>query len=289
MRALLGLGTVSLNELAELADQGETRHWPCDELMGAEVRFSDADLDALISSDRSSLGHYRFMKQGKTIDPNLMGIVDQHGRLIPARIESLKRQGITVIASRIESKVSSIRKVALELQQVTASYVRVVAIASYGSVHGMPSHYDHVDVFVAQTQGRKCWNLFGAPIPGAGVPGSSLPVPREISQSVEMRCGDRLFVPAGTYHKCDPSDYSLHLAFNLKWPCVLDLLGQTGASKSTDDLNMMEPIRCFGSRRRVERIADILGPVLRQQGYTADLAAELLEWPNRCEQQFAIR
>jgi len=276
-------------QFSKLADEGRIGRWTNAQSQVAWPAFGEDELDFLIESDGASLGHYRFMKQGVTIDPNLMKLLDAEDRLIPERVNLLKNQGITIIASRLEFKLTSVRNLAQQLQAATGCYVRAVGIASFGSVCGMPRHFDHVDVFVLQTVGEKRWRFFGDPIRGAGVARKIKEEPEEQSASLNMLKGSQLFVPAGIFHQCDPAQLSFHIAFNLKWPCALDLLGLQYEPEKSYSYALLEPIRWFAQRDRLSAIVARFGPLLEEYGYSGNLEADLRDWPARFERAFAFR
>ncbi|MEE4331131.1 MAG: cupin domain-containing protein [Wenzhouxiangella sp.] len=278
-----------IGKFSDLADLGRTGHWRQPELEVNCPEFTESDLDLLLETDGHSVAHYRFMKLGVAIEPKLMKLLDSDGRLMPERVDSLKAQGITIIASRLESKINAIRDVARDIQRTAGCYVRAVGIASFGSVHGMPRHYDHVDVFVLQTLGKKRWRFFGGPIEGAGVARKIDEEPEEESATLEIVKGEQLFVPAGIFHQCDPTDLSFHLAFNLKWPCVLDLLGLKYDAAMASRPELMEPIRWFGRSDRLREISATLHPLLDEFSYSGDLESDLAAWAERCEKRFALR
>ena len=92
-------------QLAILADEGRVGQWAGSKIEGPNVRFTEGHLDSLIERDRKSPGHYRFMRRGVSIDHVMMRLVDSEGRLVPERIELLKRQDCTIIVGRLETKI----------------------------------------------------------------------------------------------------------------------------------------------------------------------------------------
>lgn len=82
---------------------------------------------------------------------------------------------------------------------------------------GFAPHFDDVDVYVLQVEGRKRWRV-AAPLPGHALPRCSSRdfVDAEVGAcmlDVELAPGDLLYLPRGTIHQAEslPGAASLHL------------------------------------------------------------------------------
>jgi bifunctional lysine-specific demethylase and histidyl-hydroxylase NO66 len=89
-------------------------------------------------------------------------------------------------------------------------------------VQGFAPHYDDVDVFVVQTEGRKRWRLY-APLPDAILPAVSSPDFDEADGGIGeplldavLRPGDMLYLPRGTIHQAEAleGEHSLHVTIS---------------------------------------------------------------------------
>lgn len=84
-------------------------------------------------------------------------------------------------------------------------------------MQGFAPHFDDVDVFVLQLEGRKRWQVY-KPLPGSILPRASSRdfSPHEIGSpilEVVLEPGDLLYLPRGTIHQAQslPDHHSLHL------------------------------------------------------------------------------
>jgi bifunctional lysine-specific demethylase and histidyl-hydroxylase NO66 len=107
-----------------------------------------------------------------------------------------------------------------------------LAFSIYGSVQGFAPHFDDVDVYILQVEGRKRWRLY-PPLPGHALPRYSS---RDFVEAEVGACmldtilepGDMLYLPRGTIHQAEalPSEHSMHLTVSAEqrrtWA---DLLG----------------------------------------------------------------
>lgn len=89
-------------------------------------------------------------------------------------------------------------------------------------MQGFAPHFDDVDVFVVQAEGRKRWRVY-APLPHAALPRVSshdFPnTPEAIGEpllDVTLQPGDLLYLPRGTIHQAEalPGQHSLHLTLS---------------------------------------------------------------------------
>lgn len=86
-------------------------------------------------------------------------------------------------------------------------------------LQGFAPHYDDVDVFVLQAEGRKRWRVY-APLSGHALPRVSSPDFNEETDDLGeplldtvLQPGDLLYLPRGTLHQAEalPEEHSLHL------------------------------------------------------------------------------
>jgi len=243
-----------LKHLMDSTTNKKPRHLPAIQRPRTSISiFQWADLKAIAFERSGDPDHWRFYKKGCRIDPVLLKLVDSTGQPKESAIESLLNQSGTVRLDRLDLHAPKIRSIAEKIMRHTGARVRAVAIASGGSVQGMPKHYDPVDVIAIQTVGTKRWNLFGGPTAGCGVFGKADPQPETVSDFIELSEGDILFVPAGIHHCCTASEPSLHIAFTLKWPTLMDIRRES--PKQTESKAAMEPIRFYGNEQNLISMA----------------------------------
>lgn len=114
--------------------------------------------------------------------------------------------------------------------------MRVTALAASVSGNalsqGFAPHFDDVDVYVLQVEGRKRWRVC-APLPGHALPRYSSRdfVDAEIGTcmlDVVLEPGDLLYLPRGTIHQAAslPAAHSLHLTvsadYRRSWADLLE-------------------------------------------------------------------
>ena len=246
--------TLGLEDLMSHAADGEPLHVASETGAGQDQSLFDwDDLKSVAQKHDGDPDHWRFYKKGCRIDPVLLKLVDCNGRLRDQSIELLLKQSGTVRLDRLDLRSTRIRIIADHIKETTGARVRSVAMASGGPVHGMPKHFDPVDVIAIQTVGKKTWDLFGKPVPGSGVFGKVDAQPEDKSASIEMAEGDILFVPSGLHHRCLARGPSLHIAFTLKWPTLLEIRGEL--SDQTENPEIKEPLRFFGDEQKLFKVA----------------------------------
>jgi len=246
--------TLCLDNLLSQTSDGKPLHVAAETGSGEQQSLFDwADLESVAQEQAGDPDHWRFYKKGCRIDPVLLRLVDGEGRLRDQSIELLLKQSGTVRLDRLDLRSTRIRSIADHIKEMTGARVRSVAMASGGPVHGMPKHYDPVDVIAIQTAGKKTWDLFGKPVPGSGVFGKVDTQPEDRTASIEMSEGDILFVPSGLHHRCLACGPSLHIAFTLKWPTLLEIRGEL--PDQTENPAFKEPLRFFGDEQALLELA----------------------------------
>ncbi len=253
----------------------------------AALEFTWNDVMQLARSDRHAAQQWRLYKNGQAIDLALMGVLGEQGRLRQDRLEPLLEQGVSVMINRLELKLPSVRQLARQIELSTGAYVRVVAIGSPGRAPCMPLHYDHVDVIAVQTAGEKTWLFYGSPIPGCGVVRRLPTQPTEKTDEKTLRVGDFLFVPAGLHHQCQPSENSLHLAFNLKWPTLKELAPAL-MENYPEELSLLEPIRSFRQPERIDTLQKQLA-AHEECTLTRQQVVDFFDrWPQACARRYRV-
>ena len=166
---------------------------------------------------------FRFFMNGRPIEPGRFGLIDGKGQLDRTALRPLLTQGITTIFNGLDSSSGYFWEEAVKLEQALGAVVTIDAIGSFGSVRGLPPHYDDRDLIIVQVAGRKHWKILGTPVEGPWRK-RTMSVPDTVTDEFVMQAGDMLFVPAGFYHQCVPLEPSLHLGALITRPCGADLL-----------------------------------------------------------------
>ncbi|OYW62067.1 MAG: cupin [Rhizobiales bacterium 17-65-6] len=177
---------------------------------------------------------FRFFMNGRPIEPSRFGLIDGKGQLDRKALRPLLTQGITAIFNGLDSSSGYFWEEAVKLEQVLGAVVTFDAIGSFGTVCGLPPHYDDRDLIIVQVAGRKRWKILGTPVKGPWRK-RTMSVPDTVAAEFVMQAGDMLFLPAGLYHQCVPLEPSLHLGALITRPCGADLLKTVQQQWETTD------------------------------------------------------
>ncbi|MBL8555351.1 MAG: hypothetical protein JNL41_13825 [Phenylobacterium sp.] len=129
-----------------------------------------------------------------------------------------------------------------------------VTVSAFWSVSGMraPVHYDDHDLIVIQLEGNKRWHvarrasdLFN---PWKGVDGN--PPDLGDHETVDVRPGDLVYLPRGTFHTVDSTEESLHVAIGFTPLTVREAL--VAALDHLSDLD--RPLRATLPRRGLAQV-----------------------------------
>jgi len=149
------------------------------------------------------------------------------------QVAVLLSEGATVVADLVETLSSGIRTAATALEMGVGAHVTCNAYMSQHSRQAFPSHFDTMEVFALQIEGRKVWRVYEGRFAGPMErPGYCYPYfPQEYHErakgevllEVELQPGDLLYIPAGVYHDAlASSEACLHLSFGVTHPTVAD-------------------------------------------------------------------
>lgn len=160
-------------------------------------------------------------------------------------VQRLLEQGATVVADLVETLSPGIQSAATALEMGVGGHVTCNAYMSRDARKAFPSHFDTMEVFALQIEGKKVWRVYEGRFDGPMErPGCSYPyfdqdfherAKGAVAFEVELQPGDLLYIPAGVYHDALAStDACLHLSFGVTRPAVLDYF--SWLVKSLDDL-----------------------------------------------------
>ena len=152
------------------------------------------------------------------LDLERVGVVKDKA-LRPLTLRSLARQGGTVVVNNAQRLSPELWDYACAAERWLGTGVTLAAVVSFGQ-SGIELHYDSADLIVVHLDGAKTWSFFGPAIADSAKRFTNhfRDPPTEITEEVEMRPGDLLYVPSGLFHRCTPGEYSLHLGMIVTYP-----------------------------------------------------------------------
>ncbi|XP_027700772.1 ribosomal oxygenase 1 [Vombatus ursinus] len=180
--------------------------------------FSTAELDAVLRGEDVQFGLHldaaRYRKgQRETLNPP--------GRALPATAWSLYRDGCSLRLLCPQAFSAVVWQVLSVLQEHFSSMVGANAYLTPPGSQGFAPHYDDIEAFVLQLEGRKLWRVYKPreqaeelpqfSSPNFGPQGLGKPVLQEV-----LEPGDLLYFPRGFIHQaeCEPGVHSLHLTLS---------------------------------------------------------------------------
>ena len=181
--------------------------------------FSKADILTLAASPSSSLHYTRDVdvtayangKRSTLNPPNAPPVTS-------ASLTSFLSRGCSVRFLSPHSHHPPLHRLLHLLDQALGMQCGANSYLTPKGTQGFSPHYDDVDVFILQTEGRKRWRLYEPLHESHLLPSTSSP---NFSQAELGRCvldvwltaGDFLYAPRGTVHQCVASDEedSLHV------------------------------------------------------------------------------
>ncbi|MEX1013592.1 MAG: cupin domain-containing protein [Candidatus Paceibacterota bacterium] len=124
------------------------------------------------------------------------------------------RDGGSIRVSRVDEKSNTLETLASDIENILSCQVTINLYASFTSTPALSAHADTHDVLVVQIAGKKAWEIFG-------FGNNKLPIrhlstdkcPKKKSWKGELKKGQLLFMPRGSWHKAkvENNTPSLHL------------------------------------------------------------------------------
>jgi ribosomal protein L16 Arg81 hydroxylase len=186
------------------------------------------------------------------VDLQAMKIVEK-GRLNPAALAAVARQGATLVMTNVQRQSSRLWQLARDAEDWLADPVTIGAIASFGNSN-LKLHYDPEDLLVVQVAGSKRWFFHGEAVADSARsrgPANEIDYPETLN--LTMAPGDLLYVPAGLRHRCQPQGVSLHLGMLVAHMSGRDMLIRFLQSVRNDPV-LNEPVQRFiGSEQEAEQ------------------------------------
>ncbi|XP_072485287.1 ribosomal oxygenase 1 [Notamacropus eugenii] len=180
--------------------------------------FSTAELDAVLRGEDVHFGlhldaaRYRSGRR-ETLNPP--------GRALPATAWALYRDGCSLRLLCPQAFSAVVWQVLSVLQEHFGSMVGANAYLTPPGSQGFAPHYDDIEAFVLQLEGRKLWRVYKPREPAEELPQFSSPnfgpqgLGKPVLQEV-LEPGDLLYFPRGFIHQaeCEPGVHSLHLTLS---------------------------------------------------------------------------
>jgi hypothetical protein len=142
------------------------------------------------------------------------------------RVREFLDHGVSFVGDNVGAIAPELAKVGDVLSAALGGRAWANVYLSFENIGAFGAHYDATDVFAFHCEGEKLWRLYAgrAATPHAFPPGDDAAVRAqfqrdagEVAETVLMRAGDVLYIPAGVYHDAlAQSGHSLHVTFALQ-------------------------------------------------------------------------
>lgn len=126
--------------------------------------------------------------------------------------------GFSVVINLLNHRMDAVGNAALELSTMLGFRVNANLYLTPGNTAGFEAHFDWMESIIVQLEGRKTWQIYKPVVLHPQSRQKYKPRAVELGQpvqTVELRSGDMLYLPAGFPHDCkvDGADPSLHVTF----------------------------------------------------------------------------
>lgn len=266
------LGSFDAAAIVEGMAERRLIHRPGASGVRSEALFSLEELERLVLRDGMDRKDFRVTVNGHIPNLEMLGLVKDQ-RLRPLVLRQLARQGASLIVNDLHRHDPKFSALADDAERLLQDRVAVAAIASFSKLPALPAHYDPQDLIIVQVEGCKVWRFFGEPADCGMANHPRVRVPKEVSETVTMRPGDVMFVPAGLHHQCEAEGISLHVGFVIKHETLLDFLNDL----FLEHPSLNRPLRPLLGGESVAQQAAALRADLLARFDQADLADWLTE------------
>lgn len=180
--------------------------------------FSTADLDSMLRDEEVQFGQHldaaRYISgRRETLNPP--------GRALPAAAWSLYRAGCSLRLLCPQAFSTTVWQFLAVLQEQFGSMAGSNVYLTPPNSQGFAPHYDDIEAFVLQLEGRKLWRVYRPRVPTEELALTSSPnfsqddLGEPVLQTV-LEPGDLLYFPRGFIHQAECQDgvHSLHLTLS---------------------------------------------------------------------------
>nr|XP_020459648.1 bifunctional lysine-specific demethylase and histidyl-hydroxylase NO66-like isoform X2 [Monopterus albus] len=143
------------------------------------------------------------------------------GRALPLTVWAFYESGCSLRMLNPQAFSSTVWNVLSILQEQFGSMVGANVYLTPPGTQGFAPHYDDIEAFVVQLEGKKCWRVYNPRTEDENLPVLSSPnfdqadIGRPILEVV-LEAGDLLYFPRGFIHQgyCLPEAHSLHITIS---------------------------------------------------------------------------
>ncbi|KAK7792710.1 hypothetical protein R5R35_007524 [Gryllus longicercus] len=140
------------------------------------------------------------------------------GRATPSIVWDFYNRGCSVRMLNPQTFCPELRKLNASLQDFFGCFVGANSYLTPANSQGFAPHYDDIEAFILQLEGKKHWKVYAPRKPGEVLPRFSSPnfTQEELQKpvlEVTLHPGDFLYFPRGFIHQAstEPGHHSLHL------------------------------------------------------------------------------
>uniref|UniRef100_A0A8C2UWZ1 Bifunctional lysine-specific demethylase and histidyl-hydroxylase n=1 Tax=Chinchilla lanigera TaxID=34839 RepID=A0A8C2UWZ1_CHILA len=180
--------------------------------------FSTADLDAILRHEEVQFGQH--LDAARYVDGR-RETLNPPGRALPAAAWSLYQAGCSLRLLCPQAFSTTVWQFLAVLQEQFGSMAGSNVYLTPPNSQGFAPHYDDIEAFVLQLEGRKFWRVYRPRVPGEELALTSSPnfsqedLGEPVLQTV-LEPGDLLYFPRGFIHQAECQDgvHSLHLTLS---------------------------------------------------------------------------
>lgn len=153
------------------------------------------------------------------------GVRETHnpdGRAMPTSVWDFYRDGCSIRLLNPQTYLPNIRKLNATLQEFFHCMTGANVYLTPPNSQGFAPHYDDIEAFVLQIEGKKLWRLYAPRTTNEMLPrvSSGNFTPDEIGEPIierTLEAGDLLYFPRGTIHEARtvPGHHSLHITLSV--------------------------------------------------------------------------
>uniref|UniRef100_A0A8D8YL82 Bifunctional lysine-specific demethylase and histidyl-hydroxylase n=1 Tax=Cacopsylla melanoneura TaxID=428564 RepID=A0A8D8YL82_9HEMI len=148
--------------------------------------------------------------------------LNPEGRALPQVVWDYYQNGCSVRFLNPQTYIKPLQQLNASLQELFGSFVGANTYLTPANSQGFAPHYDDIEAFILQLEGRKAWKVYAPRTDPEQLPRYSSPnfTQEEIGRpilEVILEPGDLLYLPRGFIHQAStvPSHHSLHVTISV--------------------------------------------------------------------------
>jgi ribosomal protein L16 Arg81 hydroxylase len=223
-------------------------HVKSDDPARAVSLFPWSTINQLIELDLLPPDRLRVLRANTEILPSLFRHSDGERQLRPGALQSLLRQGVSLVINGVADLVPQIGRLTDAIERRLGYHSWANAYLSFGRGSAFRSHWDPHDVLVLQIHGRKRWRSYGTPMPfPLENHGPIEPFGSEVVWEDLLEPGDVLYLPRGEVHQAElEGTTSVHITIGIQAPRGVDFLRWVADKAAADVPARMDLERLSG-------------------------------------------